>query len=66
MVWDLPHLNGLVQDCSNSSANALELLQFCTKPLICDWDERMFSKTSPTTADLHCIIPIVVHMLWFV
>ena len=32
-----PHVNidGLVQDCSNSIANALELLQSCTKPLIC-------------------------------
>ena len=28
------HINGLVQDCSNSIANALELLQSCTKPLI--------------------------------
>ena len=27
-------INGLVQDCSNSIANALELLQSCTKPLI--------------------------------
>ena len=26
------HVNGLVQDCSNSIANALELLQSCTKP----------------------------------
>ena len=25
---------GLMQDCSNSIANALELLQFCTKPSI--------------------------------
>ena len=25
-------INGLVQDCSNSSALALELLQSCTKP----------------------------------
>ena len=25
------HINGLVQDCSNAIANALELLQFCTK-----------------------------------
>ena len=25
-------IGGLVQDCSNSSANALELLQSCTKP----------------------------------
>ena len=27
-------VNGLVQDCSNSIANALELLQSCTKPSI--------------------------------
>ena len=28
------HINGLVQDCSNSIANALELLQSCTEPSI--------------------------------
>ena len=28
------HIDSLVQDCSNSSANALELLQSCTTPLI--------------------------------
>ena len=28
------HVAGLVQDCSNSIANALELLQSCTKPSI--------------------------------
>ena len=28
------HIDGLLQDCSNSIANALELLQSCTKPLI--------------------------------
>ena len=26
------NIDGLVQDCSNSIANALELLQSCTKP----------------------------------
>ena len=26
------YIDGLVQDSSNSIANALELLQFCTKP----------------------------------
>ena len=30
------YIDGLVQDCSNSSANALELLQSCTKPWICN------------------------------
>ena len=29
------NIEGLVQDCSNSSALAMELLQFCTKPSIC-------------------------------
>ena len=37
--WDsfkkmFKHINGLVQDCSNSSALAMELLQSCTKPWI--------------------------------
>ena len=31
------HINGLVQDCSNSSALAMELLQSCTKPSIYVW-----------------------------
>ena len=31
------HLDGLLQDCSNSIANALELLQSCTKSCICDF-----------------------------
>ena len=31
-----PHIDGLVQDCSISSANALEILQSCTKPSICE------------------------------
>ena len=31
---ELNHIDGLVQDCSNSIANALELLQSCTKPSI--------------------------------
>ena len=29
------HFHGLVQDCSNSSVLAMELLQSCTKPSIC-------------------------------
>ena len=28
------HIDALVQDCSNASALAMELLQSCTKPLI--------------------------------
>ena len=30
--WLHRHIDGSVQDCSNSIANALELLQSCTKP----------------------------------
>ena len=29
--WDDAYIDGLVQDCSNSIANALELLQSCTE-----------------------------------
>ena len=28
----MENIDGLVQDCSNSIANALKLLQFCAKP----------------------------------
>ena len=31
------YIDGLVQDCSNSSALVMELLQSCTKPLTCAW-----------------------------
>ena len=38
------HVDGLVQDCSNSIANALELLQFCTEPsMLCyifSWKQK--------------------------
>ena len=34
-VYDVNDLDGLVQDCSNSSALAMELLQSCTKPSTC-------------------------------
>ena len=33
----LYHINGLVQDCSISIANALEILQSCTKASTCIW-----------------------------
>ena len=33
--WVFMHIDGLLQDCSNSIANALELLQSCTNPSIC-------------------------------
>ena len=33
-LGNINHMNGLVQDCSNAIANALESLQSCTKPSI--------------------------------
>ena len=36
-------IDGLVQDCSNSIANALELLQSCTKPSQCDKVETAYA-----------------------
>ena len=35
------YIDALVQDCSHSIANALELLQPCTKPSIWDMPARM-------------------------
>ena len=34
IFYHTSHIDGLVQDCSNSSALAMELLQSCTKPSI--------------------------------
>ena len=42
------HIDGLVQDCSNSSALAMELLQSCTKPLI--WHYKTWSVLVQITA----------------
>ena len=33
-LYPKKYIDGLVQDCSNSIANALELLQSCTNPSI--------------------------------
>ena len=52
LIWQNPYIesgpygyfNGLVKDCSNSIADALELLQSCTKPSIishCVWSLKL-------------------------
>ena len=41
------HIDGLTQDCSNSIANAMELLQSCTKPSIFDWCRRSLDRVTP-------------------
>ena len=38
------HIDGLVQDCSNSIANALELLQSCAKPSISNMNHVHISR----------------------
>ena len=44
------HIDGLAEDCSNSIANALELLQSCTKPSIVNsFTNRPKSLTGKTT-----------------
>ena len=35
------YLDGSVQDPSNSIANAMELLQSCTRPSICTYDDKI-------------------------
>ena len=37
------HIDGLAQDCSNSSALSMALLQFCTKPST--WSHRIYCAT---------------------
>ena len=43
-------VNGLVQDCGNSSALALDLLQSCTKPLI--WTPEIQCRVSHTAHNI--------------
>ena len=61
------HVDGLVQDCSNSIANALELLQSCTKPFdvismvasYATWGKELQSQYIPR------IMHMVCTLLWF-
>ena len=50
---NLNDIDGLVQDCSNSIANALELLQSCTKPSI--WVNDQDQTTAKTAHGLWSI-----------
>ena len=46
------HFNGLVQDCSISIANALEILQWYIKPSICDTHPYDFNLFIHVVADV--------------
>ena len=50
------HVDGFVQDCSNSTANALELLQSCTKPSIYVSLSASHVKTWTTTRPTHTYV----------
>ena len=45
------HMDGLVQDCSNSSALAMELLQSCTKPSVLSINTLRLGQNGPHFAD---------------
>ena len=46
-------IDDLVQDCSNSIANALELLQSCTKPSACFYIKLCYSETNTQLYPAH-------------
>ena len=48
-------INGLVQDCSISSALAMEILQSCTKPLKCNTDNLIKACNTMLYLDCHPI-----------
>ena len=54
-------LNGLVQDCSNSIANALELFQSCTKPSI--WTRSSMTKIGQYFVDRREFIDLILSKL---
>ena len=54
----LSYIDGLVQDCSNSSALAMELLQSCTKPSIC----AVYIQSE--IYQLYPIFTVNVHEIW--
>ena len=52
-----PHVDDLVQDDSNSIANALELLQSCTKPSICEQQRLLPNKKNLMATDSPAMRP---------
>ena len=54
VVSYLRYIDGLAQDCSNSSANALELLKSCAKPWNPSWPFYLKSREpADCGADIH-------------
>ena len=64
MLSDKIAIYGLVQDCSNSSAVAMELLQLCTKPsTYCLPLNDSVSPSKITWHQLKCPIPVTLLLL---
>ena len=61
-----PQIDGLVQDCSNSIASALELLQSCVKPLRCYYAkyEAAVTKNQVRIQLQHSINVHKVYQIW--
>ena len=61
------HIYGLVQDCSNSSALAMELLQSCTKPSIHNLLRRMLNFGSQAGENLGDTLSSgYLNTMWFI
>ena len=54
-VWE-KHMDGLVQDCSNTIALTMELLQFCTKPSCLHMADRALLAGYPRYASVDLVI----------
>ena len=57
------YIDGLVQDCSISSALAMEILQSCTKPLI--WITCMYELTTLYDLIINCWRPIIFFTIYW-
>ena len=55
------YIDGLVQDCSNSIANALESLQSCAKPSICSLLSVQFGQC---VADMVLLLTMAEQFMW--
>ena len=72
VYWSRPakgcNIDGLVQDCSNSIANALELVQSCTEPSTCScfhFDGLMQERRNSIANALELRLPCTNPSIWY-
>ena len=58
-------MDGSVQDCSNSSALAMELLQSCTRPWLWSYDHHIFIMGISITEMMVFILKQALGWLWW-